>query len=191
MRQDVIQRLKANLPDQIVYHDLFHTLNVEKAVIRLAQLEGLNDEELLLLRTAALYHDIGFIYTNQNNELHAVRLMEKMLPTFGYETQQIQIIASLILTTSGHNEPQTLLEQIICDADHDYLGRADYYSIATKLRSELENYGTVLTEKDWLKLQIHYLENTHRYYTIPAISIRERGKQNRISELKKQLLLAD
>ncbi len=191
MRQDVIQRLKANLPDQIVYHDLFHTLNVEKAVIRLAQLEGLNDEELLLLRTAALYHDIGFIYTNQNNELHAVRLMEKMLPTFGYETQQIQIIASLILATSGHNEPQTLLEQIICDADHDYLGRADYYSIATKLRSELENYGTVLTEKDWLKLQIHYLENTHRYYTIPAISIRERGKQNRISELKKQLLLAD
>jgi tetraacyldisaccharide-1-P 4'-kinase len=82
------------------------------------------------------------------------------------------------------------LEQIICDADHDYLGRADYYSIAAKLRVELENYGTVLTEKDWLKLQIHYLENTHRYYTIPAISIRERGKQNRISELKKQLLLA-
>ena len=191
MRQDVIQRLKANLPDEIVYHDLFHTLNVEKAVIRLAQLEGIFEEELLLLRTAALYHDIGFIYTNENNELHAVRLMEKILPTFGYTDIQIQLIRGLILATSGYREPQTLLEQIICDADHDYLGRADYYTIAAKLRSELENYGTVLTENDWLKLQIRYLENTHRYFTIPAISIRERGKQNRISELKKQLLLAD
>ncbi len=137
MRQDVIQRLKANLPDQIVYHDLFHTLNVEKAVIRLAQLEGISEEELLLVRTAALYHDIGFIYTNENNELHAVRLMEKMLPTFGYDSLQIQRIRSLILATSGMIEPQNLLEQIICDADHDYLGRADYYTIAAKL----ENYG--------------------------------------------------
>jgi class 3 adenylate cyclase/predicted metal-dependent HD superfamily phosphohydrolase len=191
MRQDVIQRLKANLPDQIVYHDLFHTLNVEKAVIRLAQLEGISEEELLLLRTSALYHDIGFIYTNENNELHAVRLMEKMLPTFGYDSLQIQQIRSLILATSGMIEPQNLLEQIICDADHDYLGRADYYTIAAKLRVELENYGMTLTDKQWLQKQIDYLENIHRYYTIPAISIRDRGKQNRINELKKQLLLAD
>lgn len=191
MRQDVIQRLKVNLPDKIVYHDLFHTLNVEKAVIRLAQLEGISEEDLLLVRTAALYHDLGFIYTYENNELHAVRLMEKMLPTFGYEPQQIQLVASLILATCGHNEPQTLLEQIICDADHDYLGRADYYTVATKLRVELENYGIVLTDIQWIQKQIDYLENTHRYFTLPAISIRDKGKQNRINELKKQLLIAD
>lgn len=187
MRQDVIQRLKANLPDQIVYHDLFHTLNVEKAVLRLAHLEGLSEEETMLVRTAALYHDIGFIYTNEHNELHAVRLMEKILPTFGYHATQIQLIRGLILATSGNIEPQTLLEQIICDADHDYLGRADYYTVAAKLRIELANYGTVLSDYDWVSMQINYLENTHRFYTVPAISIRERGKQNRIEELKKQL----
>lgn len=188
MRQDIIQRLKADLLDQLVYHDLFHTLNVEKAVLRLAHLEGLSEEDIMLIRTAALYHDIGFVYTYENNELHAVRQMEKTLPIFGYQPSQIQLIRGLILATSGHIEPQTLMEQIICDADHDYLGRADYYTVAAKLRIELANYGTVLSEYDWVSMQINYLENTHRYYTVPAISIRERGKQNRIEELKKQLL---
>jgi predicted metal-dependent HD superfamily phosphohydrolase len=151
-------------------------------------LEGVSEEDIMLIRTAALYHDIGFVYTYENNELHAVRQLEKTLPIFGYQPSQIQLIRGLILATSGHIEPQTLMEQIICDADHDYLGRADYYTVAAKLRIELANYGTVLSEYDWVSMQINYLENTHRYYTVPAISIRERGKQNRIEELKKQLL---
>lgn len=188
MRQDVIQRLKENLPNQIVYHDLSHTLNVEKAAIRLAQLEGVSEDDLAVLRTAVLYHDIGFIYSHENNVSHAVNLLTKILPTFGYHTDQIQLIRGLILASSGHKKPQMLLEQIICDAENDYLGRADYYAVADKLRIELANYGTVLSEYDWVSKQINYLENTHRYYTVPAISIRERGKQNRIKELKKQLV---
>lgn len=188
MRQDVIQRLKENLPNQIVYHDLSHTLNVEKAAIRLAQLEGVSEDDLAVLRTAVLYHDIGFIYSHENNVPHAVNLLTKILPTFGYHTDQIQLIRGLILASSGHKKPQMLLEQIICDAENDYLGRADYYAVADKLRIELANYGTVLSEYDWVSKQINYLENTHRYYTVPAISIRERGKQNRIKELKKQLV---
>lgn len=76
----------------------------------------------------------------------------------------------------------------MCDADHDYLGRADYYNVAKKLRLEMENYGKSMTEKEWIKFQLEYLENIHRFYTETAQNIRVQGKKYRIAELKQQLL---
>jgi len=187
MRNDIVNRLKSNLPEELVYHDLYHTLNVEKSSLRIARLEGLNEEEIMLLRTAVLYHDCGFIFTYHRNELHGVRMMEQSLPKYGYDQTQINTIRSMILATSLGVEPVTLLEEIMCDADHDYLGRADYFMVAQKLRVELAAYGTVLTEEEWLNFQLKYLEEEHEFHTATAKNIRERGKQNRIYELKNKL----
>lgn len=187
MRNDVINRLKSILPEELIYHDLAHTLNVEKSALRLARLEGLTEEETMLLRTAVLYHDSGFIFTYHRNELHGVRMMEKSLPKYGYDDVQIATIRSMILATSSGNEPVTLLEQIMCDADHDYLGRADYYMVAEKLRQEIAVFGDEMDEEEWLKFQLSYLEDHHKFYTSTAINIRERAKQNRIAELKQKL----
>ena len=59
MRIDILNRLKALLPDDVIYHDISHTLNVEKAAVRFSKLEGIEAESILLLQTAALYHDAG------------------------------------------------------------------------------------------------------------------------------------
>lgn len=187
MRNDIINHLKSNLPEDIIYHDLQHTLNVEKAAIRLGRLEGLTEEEMLLLRTAALYHDAGFIYTYHRNELHGVRLMERNLPRFGYDVEQIGLIRNMILATSRESKPVTLLEQLMCDADHDYLGRADYYVVSGKLREEIEQFDEPMSEEDWLLFQIQFLEYEHDFFSITAKNIRERAKLNRISELKQRL----
>lgn len=187
MRNDIINHLKSNLPEDIIYHDLQHTLNVEKAAMRLGRLEGLTDEEMLLLRTAALYHDAGFIYTYHRNELHGVRLMERNLPRFGYDSEQIAVIRNMILATSRESKPVTLLEQLMCDADHDYLGRADYYVVSNKLRQEIEQFDEPMSEEDWMLFQIQFLEYEHEFFSITAKNIRERAKLNRISELKQRL----
>jgi hypothetical protein len=187
MRNDIVNRLKSVLPEDVIYHDLAHTLNVEKSAIRLGKLEGLSEEELMLLRTAVLYHDSGFIFTYQRNELHGVRMMEQSLPKYGYDESQIAQIRAMILATSSGVQPVTLLEQIICDADHDYLGRADYYMVAQKLREEMAVFGQEMTEEEWLKFQLAYLEGEHRFHTATSRNIRERGKQNRIAELKVKL----
>lgn len=184
MRNDIINRLKSTLPEEVVYHDLAHTLNVEKSAIRLGKLEGLNEEEMMLLRTAVLYHDTGFIFTYEQNELHAIRLMEQSLPKYGYDETQIEQIRSMILATSHEVDPVTLLEQIMCDADHDYLGRADYFMVARKLREEMAAFGTVMSDEEWIQFQLSYLENDHRFYSQTSKNIRERGKMNRIAELK-------
>ncbi len=186
MRNNIINCLKSNLPDDVVYHDLFHTLNVEKAAIRLGRLEGLNEEEMMLLRTAALYHDSGFIFNYKHNELHSVRLMEQHLPNYGYDKRQIDLIRSMILVTAQHTEPVTLMEQLMCDADHDYLGRADYYVVSDKLRQEMVALDQEMTEVEWIDFQLEYLQNEHVYYSVSAKNIREKGKQNRILELKQK-----
>jgi hypothetical protein len=84
-------------------------------------------------------------------------------------------------------EPQTLLEEIMCDADHDYLGRPDYHVIAKKLRAEMEQFGKTFDDEEWIHYQLNFLQNHHRYYTETAQNIRDYGKSVRIADLQKKL----
>ncbi len=188
MRKDILNKLKASLPEEVVYHDLAHTLNVEKAALRLAKLEGLDEEETMLLQTAVLYHDAGYIVSNVDNEKFAINLAKTNLPKFGYTDFQIDEIIKIIDATKqiSNNTPE-LLAQIMCDADHDYFGRADYYAVSKKLREENENYGKIMTDKEWIIYQLNYLENIHEYKTDTAKNIRQFGKTIRINELKNAL----
>ncbi|MBI1837546.1 MAG: response regulator [Flavobacteriia bacterium] len=187
MRKDILNLLKASLPDEVVYHDLGHTLNVEKAALRYAKLEGLTEEETLILQTAVLYHDSGFILTDRDNEDFAANLASIHLPKFGYSENQIEEIIQIIKSTHYSKPKKTILEKIMSDADHDYFGRADYYSVANKLRKEMENYGKFMTDEEWLKYQLHYLEKKHKFHSETAKNIRLYGKILRINELKNEL----
>lgn len=186
-RKTILNRLKSSLPDELTYHDIKHTLNVEKAAQRFAKLEGIKGEELILLRTAVLFHDAGYILSNEGNEEIAIKLMRNELPNFGYTDDQITKIAAIIRATIKGTTPTSLLEMIMCDADHDYLGRADYHSVASKLRIELEDQGKSMTEKEWVQFQLDYLEGEHKFHTETARNIRLPGKKRRIEELKVQL----
>ncbi len=188
MRKDIINNLKSLLPEEVVYHDISHTLNVEKALVRFANLEGIDEQSMLLLQTAALYHDAGFILKQENNEEFAVKMAAEKLPRFGYSIEQIETINTIILSTGSAKKPKTILEKLMCDADHDYLGRPDYYNVSTKLRKELANYGRIFTEKEWVQYQLDYLVGTHRFFTDTAKNIRLQGKKARISELKQKLI---
>lgn len=187
MRLDIINRLKALLPEEVVYHDIAHTLNVEKAAIRFAKLEGVNEEDILLLRTAVLYHDAGFILQYHSNEEFAVTMAMNSLPGFGYSEFQTNTVIEIIRSTGSGRTPETLLQQIMGDADHDYLGRADYYNVAKKLRLEMENFDEFMSDQEWIEFQLKYLEDIHRFYTETAKNIRLQGKKARIAELREQL----
>jgi class 3 adenylate cyclase/predicted metal-dependent HD superfamily phosphohydrolase/ActR/RegA family two-component response regulator len=186
-RTHIINRLRSLLPDEIMYHDVPHTLNVEKAAIRYAKLEGIKEQDMLLLRTAALYHDAGFILQYHDNEDFGISMAKSSLPKFGYSEEQIDAICKIINATKHSVTPETLLEKIMVDADHDYLGRPDYHVIAKKLRAELENYGQSFNEEDWILFQLEFLENHHDYHTETAQNIRSYGKSVRIEDLKKKL----
>ena len=183
-RRFMINKLKSSLPDELDYHNIKHTLNVERSAVRIANLEGVSGEELTLLKTAVLFHDAGYILCYEDNEHFGIQMAQAELPKFGYDAEQIKTICEIISATQKDVRPTTLLEMIMCDADHDYLGRADYHTVAKTLRNELSNFGKKLTELEWIDFQLNYLENVHRFYTQTAQNIREKSKLLRIKELK-------
>jgi len=188
MRIHILNRLKSLLPANMYYHDIPHTLNVEKAVIRYAKLEGVSADNIFLLRTAALFHDAGFIKQYNENEDFSIKIMEVTLPTYGYSQEQISIVSDIINATKYKIEPKSLLQKIMCDADFDYLGRPDYQVIVDKLRQEMICYDIKFTDQKWIEYQLKFLEEKHVYYTETAQNIRFQGKLSRIKNLKQKLL---
>ena len=179
----VLEYLHKNLATTIHYHHVFHTENVIKSSERLCLLEKLDEESSLLIKTAALFHDTGFVTQYEKNEPVGAAFAEKHLPAFGYDTAQIEIIKDLILATDTSKQPQGLYHKIIRDADLDYIGRADFFSISQLLRQELLEHGKAIKLVEWYALEKEFLDN-HVYFTDAAYALRNKGKLNNLEEIK-------
>lgn len=181
----ILDRLKTELPHNLTYHGYHHTIDVFDKALEIAKAEGISDEEqLTLLKTGALYHDCGFLKTYKGHEEESCKIAKDNLPHHDYTPAQIEVVCGLIHATKIPQSPQNRLEQILADADLDYLGRDDFYSIADSLFRELVSINAIKTEYEWNKIQVSFLE-THRYFTNTCIEKRKKEKQKRIAELKK------
>lgn len=183
----IVERLVMELPKNLYYHGAHHTFDVVKSIHSISLSEKINNEDFFILLTAAYFHDAGYIYRYENNEVIAVKMARQALPEFGYSDKQLDIIEGIIMATADGNEPKTLLEKIMCDADHDYFGRKDYRKIAVSLRKELMFYEAEYSDEVWISKQIKYLENKHRYYTKTALETRQPMKEERLGVLRKEL----
>jgi uncharacterized protein len=183
----IIHRLQAELPTQFTYHNLRHTLDVYEAATRLAHTEGVSGEELLLLQTAALYHDCGYLLQVPEHESVSSRIATEQLPRFQYTPEQTACVCNIILATRLPQQPHNLLQQIICDADLDYLGRDDFFSISQQLFLELQDLDAVKSEHEWNSMQVAFLEQ-HCYFTHTANTTRNAKKEEHLQQLRKVLL---
>lgn len=172
--QFIMESLRTELPANLTYHGYHHTVDVMESAERIAAGENLSEEEYNLLRVAVGFHDAGFIYTYKNHEESGCNLAEELLPGFGFNAEQIAIICGMIRATKTPQRPKTKLEEIICDADLDYLGREDVYDIANTLFEEVKVYFKNIDEKGWDEIQISFLKN-HHYHT--DFSIQHRAEQ--------------
>ncbi|MGN6615904.1 MAG: HD domain-containing protein [Ilyomonas sp.] len=183
----IIARLDKELDNRLHYHNSSHTVDVIEQTQRIAKQEGIKDAEMLsLLKIAALYHDTGFLFTYTDHELEGCEIARKDLQELGVVNGELETISGLILATKVPQKPQTHLQQIICDADLDYLGRGDYNSISSRLKKELLEYGFIGSEKDWLTLQINFLES-HTYFTSTSQKNRSEKKNEVLLQLKEKL----
>ena len=140
-REYILRRLREELPTNLYYHSYEHTLDVIRACEEIGQAEGINGEDMELLKTAAAYHDCGFLDQYNDNEELACQYARETLPGFEYTEEAIDLICHMIMATRNNIKPRTKLEEVICDADHDYLGRKDYKRIASSLYRELSEHG--------------------------------------------------
>lgn len=182
----ILSKLKKELPDYLHYHSAKHTLDVKNAAERIARNEGVEGEELILLKTAALYHDSGFLEKPGNHEKRGCVFSCRVLPDFGYSEEQIEIICQMIMATQLPQKPNTLLEKILCDADLDYLGRDDFWEISDLLRKEFLNLEKVENNREWNELQVKFFES-HNYFTETARRKRREKKQQHLDEIRKKV----
>jgi uncharacterized protein len=178
-----LDRLRAELPPSLTYHNLWHTQeDVMPAVQRLAEACGLDKDQQLLLAVAAAFHDLGFICQYGDHEQAGVHLAAAMLPQFGFGQEAITTIAGLILATRLASQPESLLQAVLADADLDVLGRDDFLARSQALWQEVSTHLDCLPRPVWLQEQRAFLQ-AHRYYTAAARSLRDAGKQRNIQLL--------
>lgn len=171
----ILEKLKNELPGNLTYHTYDHTMDVLESAMKIAEAEGIDEKDIPLLRTAILFHDVGFVNVYNGHEEEGARIVKEILPRFNYSNDQIDLISNMILSTKIPQSPKTDLERIVCDADLDYLGRDDYPQIAENLFQELKDQKLVATREEWDNLQKQFMQQ-HQYKT-------EFGKNNR--EMKK------
>ncbi len=182
----VFKRLKEELSPDLHYHCIDHTKDVIESATRLAKTENVKGKELTLLKTAALFHDIGFTETYDGHENSSVRIARETLPRFDYSEEEIRVVEGMIMATEIPQSPKTHLEEILADADLDYIGRDDLFVIGQRLQYEWKLRGITTSLKDWHEKQLEFLQN-HNYFTESAIKLREKTKQHNIYELEKLL----
>ena len=188
LEEFVLDKLEKGLPKNLYYHNLKHTVDVYTEVELIGRAEGISEEDLLLVRTAALLHDAGHLIDYQTHEEMGVKLAKEILPQYQYSAEQVEIICSIIMATKMPPKPKNLLEMIICDADLDYLGRTDFIPVSNNLFRELHEHGKIDSLDTWNRLQVNFIEQ-HQYFTKTAKDLRNVNKNIQLDKIRS--LLAD
>jgi adenylate cyclase len=157
LQELILDKLEKELPQCLYYHNIKHTVDVVTQVELIGIGEGVSDEELLLLKTAALFHDAGHTISYDNHEYFSCLIAREFLPDYGYTSNQIDLICDLIMATKLPPKPSNKLEQIICDADLDYLGRSDMIPVSNTLFMELKERSKIKSMNDWNTTQIKFI----------------------------------
>ncbi|MBO4244421.1 MAG: HD domain-containing protein [Bacteroidales bacterium] len=183
LQEQILDKLERELPPFLYYHNTRHTIDVVNQVEIIGYGEEVSDEDLLLLKTAALFHDTGYVVGSDNHEYFGTQIAREILPKWNYTQEQIEKICQLIMATKLPPNPKDKFERIMCDADLVYLGRTDFIPVSNMLYDELKALGSNLDIDTWNQKQVDFLSK-HQYFTQTAHKVLEVGKEYQIERLK-------
>lgn len=162
----ILEELKGKLAPHLSYHSYEHIIDVANVCDIYIRLYRINDDVAKLIRIAAISHDFGYTVSPIDHEERSITLIEPILKPV-LTKEEIALVNGMIRATNLPQEPKTFYDKILADADLDYLGRIDYNQISENLHQEFLYFGVVKTNREWLELQIKFLES-HEYHTLYA-----------------------
>lgn len=183
IQEELLDYLESKLPENLYYHNIKHTIDVITEVELIGWAEGVSEENILLLKLAALFHDAGHTISYKNHEYYGTVMAREKLASYDFDAEQIETVCRLIMATKMPPKPMDLLEAIMCDSDLDYLGRTDFIPVSNTLFKELKEYDMIGSWKEWNKLQLKFISN-HQYFTKTALQLRDVNKQQQIDRLE-------
>ncbi|SDG36347.1 Pycsar system effector family protein [Chitinophaga filiformis] len=172
----------------LVYHNLEHTKLVVAAAQQIAAHYRLEDNDLLVVYVACWFHDLGYLAgeTKMHEEKGAEMAREFLNVQQIPENVQQQVVGCIMATKMPQN-PQNLLEEIVCDADLFHLGTKDFKERSRLLRQEMElTWGKEIPGATWNAGSLR-LQESHHYFTAYCKALLQQQKEENIAKLKSKL----
>lgn len=167
------------------FHDIAHTETVVNRAGEISAYYNLTEKEHFALHCAAWFHDVGYLYTSpEYHEEKSVELMRDFLHVL-CSAEIVSTIEKLILATKLPPHPQSLLEQIICDADTYHFGTKDFFTSDQLVKKEFEMNGTVQFH-DWDARSLQLLKS-HQFFTSYCKRRLDEGKLANIAILESKV----
>lgn len=169
---------------ELIYHDVKHTKAVVLTATRIANHYQLSDEDFFIVIAAAWFHDTGYFLNKADHETQSTINAEEFLKQLKVNQAVINKIKGCILATRMPQNPNGLLEQILCDADLFHLGTDDFMDRSKLMRKELETCKHIEIDKQlWRQKNIELLE-THHYFTDYAQLLLNDQKEKNLHKLQ-------
>ena len=173
-----------NKDPSLIFHNLDHTKSVVERTKEIAGHYYLSENDMLAVFVAAWFHDTGYLFTQpEQHEEKSVELMKEFMTPYTNDEKLLEMIADCIMATKSPRRHDTLLKQIICDADTYHLGTKEFNSTNKNVWEEYNTKGTVLSEKEWAVKTITLLKE-HEFYTKYCKDLLQKGKQKNMKKLK-------
>ena len=185
MMQLVRDLINNSIASSYPYHNFQHTQYVFEKSMEIAAHENCSPADIRLLKAAALWHDTGYINTYENHEEESCVQAKIYLPDYGFNTDEINAICGMIMATKIPQTPYNRLEEIIADADLEYLGTNEAETQANLLFQELRNLNPGLHEEHWNQTQLLFLEQ-HHFFTSYCKTQKEPAKLEYLNSLKRK-----
>ncbi len=172
LEERVFETIMSNLPDNLYFHNIDYARKVYNQAFLLCRAEEVEQEDRLLVRTAALMLYAGLTQAYSNYENRSSVIARELLHQYKYSEIQIDRICNLIMSTKLPFQPNNLLEKILIDAKMEYIGRPDYTDRIKLLYKEMVETGANLNGQQFKKQQLELLY-TFDFFTVAARRLRE------------------
>ena len=164
---------------ELIYHNLTHTIAVVTRTNEIVSNCQLDESDRFIVTAAAWFHDCGHMFGPAiEHEARSIIIMREYFTPLVKDNRVIERIEKCILATMLPNDPHSLTEEIICDADSYHLGTNEFPHINELVKEEFK-LRNGYTPDDWDIRTLQLLEN-HTYFTPYCIKLLGKGKESNI-----------
>ena len=169
------------------FHNLDHTQDVVDAVQIIGQHSNLSADEMESAIIAAWLHDVGYANGSKNHEETSALQAQELLKQLGAPERKIAEVTHAIRATRMPQDPNSLVAQVLCDADLFHLSSSSCQEKSEMLRKEMKALGTKdLTAEQSVQATMDFMRH-HTYHTLYGKTVLEENKRRNIKKLKKSL----
>jgi predicted metal-dependent HD superfamily phosphohydrolase len=182
----VMEHFRRHVDEEYVFHDFQHTYGVVEAADKIAEYYNLTPTDRQIVLLATWFHDLGYSEGWQGHEARSAQYAADFLRQHELEPGIIDQVKGCIQATRLPQNPQNLLEEIVCDADLSHLGNSYYWDRCGRVRQEFAlTRGMIMSDQEWIDFELDFMLK-HNYHTEAAYELFGEEKEKHIRQLLKQ-----